>query len=52
MTLTGSMRLALKYEQAGQEVSVRFDSEFLMVSLADGTEFKIPVGRTSKRAAA
>ena len=52
MTLTGAMRLSLKYEQDGQEVSVSFTDQFLMVSLADGTEFKIPVARAAKRAAA
>ncbi len=52
MTLTGSMRLSLKYEQDGQEVCVSFTDQFLMVSLADGTEFKIPVARAASRAAA
>jgi hypothetical protein len=45
MSLTGSMTLKLKYEFAGQEVTVGFSDEFLKVELADGTEFKIPVGR-------
>jgi hypothetical protein len=45
MSLTGSMTLRLKYEFAGQEVIVGFTDEFLKVELADGTEFKIPVGR-------
>jgi|GEM_PF-2631502 len=51
MTLAGSMRLALKYEQEGQEVSIRFEDEFLKISMADGTEFKIPVGRARRNAA-
>jgi hypothetical protein len=45
MSLTGSMTLKLKYEFAGQEVTVGFTDEFLKIELADGTEFKIPVGR-------
>ncbi len=45
MSLTGSMTLRLKYEFAGQEVTVGFTDEYLKVELADGTEFKIPVGR-------
>jgi len=45
------MRLALKYEQEGQEVSIRFEDEFLKISMADGTEFKIPVGRARRNAA-
>jgi len=45
MSLTGSMTLRLKYEFAGQEVTVGFSDEFLKIELADGTEFKIPVGR-------
>jgi hypothetical protein len=51
MTLAGSMRLALKYEQNGQEVSIRFEDEFLRISLADGTEFKVPVGRSRRNVA-
>ena len=46
MTLQGSMNLKLKYESDGQEVSVAFSNGFLMVTLADGTEFKVPVART------
>lgn len=45
MSLTGSMTLKLKYEFAGQEVTVGFSDDFLKIELADGTEFKIPVGR-------
>jgi hypothetical protein len=45
LSLTGSMTLKLKYEFAGQEVTVGFTDEYLKVELADGTEFKIPVGR-------
>jgi len=48
MSLTGSMTLRLKYEFAGQEVTVGFTDEFLKIELADGTEFKIPVGREKK----
>lgn len=45
MTLQGSMTLRLKYEFAGQEVSVGFSDDFFRIELADGTEFKIPVGK-------
>jgi hypothetical protein len=51
MTLTGSMKLALKYEMDGQEVTIGFDSQFLHLSLADGSEFKIPVARERRKAA-
>ena len=51
MTLTGNMTLRLKYEFGGQEVSVRFGDQFLQLLLADGTEFKIPVGRKALKAA-
>lgn len=44
MTLSGSMTLKLKYEFDGQEVTVGFADQFLQIALADGTEFKIPVG--------
>ncbi|MCM2279526.1 MAG: hypothetical protein NDJ89_15730 [Oligoflexia bacterium] len=45
MTLTGNMTLRLKYEFEGQEVTVGFQDGSLRVQLADGTEFKVPVGR-------
>lgn len=45
MSLTGSMTLRLKYEFAGQEVTVGFTEECFKIELADGTEFKIPMGR-------
>ncbi len=51
MTLTGSMKLALKYDVDGQEVTLGFDSQFLHLTLADGTEFKIPVGRDRRKVA-
>ncbi len=52
MTLSGSMTLSLKYEMDGQEVTIGFDDNFLHLSLADGTEFKIPVGRSARKNAA
>jgi hypothetical protein len=52
MTLSGSMTLSLKYEMDGQEVTIGFDDSFLHLSLADGTEFKIPVGRSARKNAA
>lgn len=52
MNLTGNMTLKLNYEVDGQEVSVSFVDHTMKVTLADGTEFKIPLNRkTSKRAA-
>lgn len=45
MTLTGNMSLKLRYEFEGQEVTVGFVDNFLQVTLADGTEFKVPVAR-------
>jgi hypothetical protein len=51
MVLTGNMTLKLKYEFGGQEVSVKFGDQFLQLTLADGTEFKIPVGRRALKAA-
>ena len=51
MTLTGNMTLRLKYEFGGQEVSVKFEDHFLQLTLADGTEFKVPVGRKALKAA-
>ena len=52
MTLQGSMTLKLKYELEGQEVSVQFSDQTLRVTLADGTEFKIPMrgSKTAKKA--
>ena len=44
------MTLKLKYECDGQEVSVGFSDNALMVQLADGTEFKIPAGPNSRTA--
>jgi hypothetical protein len=45
MTLTGNVRLNLRYEHEGQEVTVGFENQFLTVRLSDGTEFRIPVAR-------
>lgn len=51
MTLSGKMSLKLKYAFDGNEVSVRFQDECLIVSLTDGTEMKIPLRRRGRRAA-
>lgn len=48
MTLTGNMNLKLRYEFEGQEVSVGFKDHYLIVTLSDGTEFKIPVKKAQK----
>jgi hypothetical protein len=50
MTLSGSMTLKLSYEYEGQEVSIGFADQYLQISLADGTEFKIPVGSRTAQA--
>lgn len=49
MTLKGSMTLKLKYECGDQEVSIGFVDDALHIGLADGTEFKIPVGRAKAK---
>jgi hypothetical protein len=49
MTLTGNMVLKLKYEFGGQDVTIGFSEGALRVSLADGTEFKIPVGTQGRK---
>ena len=51
MTLKGSMTLRLQYEFEGQEVTIGFTDGALRVTLADGTEFKVPVGSRASRAA-
>lgn len=48
MNLTGNMSLKLRYEFEGQEVTIGFVDQFLQVILADGTEFKVPVGQAAK----
>ena len=45
MTLKGNMTLKLQYDCEGQMVTVGFADGALKIALADGTEFKIPVGR-------
>lgn len=45
MSLTGAMTLKLKYEFEGQEVTIAFADGTLKVSLADGSEFKIPLAQ-------
>ncbi len=49
MTLSGQMRLKLRYEFAGQDITVGFNDGALHVELSDGTEFKIPVHRGASR---
>jgi len=48
LTLAGNMTLKLKYEFDGQEVTVSFADGSLKVQLADGTEFKVPVGKQKR----
>lgn len=49
LTLTGHMTLKLRYECEGQEVTVGFSEQCLRVTLADGTEFKVPVSQAARR---
>ncbi len=51
MMIAGNMTLKLKYEFGGQEVTLSFSDNALKVTLLDGTEFKIPVGRARLKAA-
>jgi hypothetical protein len=44
LTLSGNMTVKLKYEFEGQEVTISFADQTLRVGMADGTEFKVPVG--------
>lgn len=52
MSVAGSMQLKLKYEFDGQEVTLSFSDGALKISLVDGTEFKVPVGRARNLRAA
>lgn len=51
MTLRGNMTLKLQYEIEGQAITIGFTGDAMRVQLADGTEFKIPIRRNSRRAA-
>jgi hypothetical protein len=52
MTLSGKMSLRLKYAFDGNEVSVRFADDTLIVALSDGTEMRIPLKRGARSRAA
>lgn len=52
MTLTGKMKLKLRYNFQGQDIMVSFTDHALKVELADGTEFKIPLGKGKRQKAA
>jgi len=47
MTLRGDMSLELSYESGDQAVSLKFEDGMFIVSLADGTEFKVPMKAAS-----
>ena len=49
LNLAGSTSLKLKYEYEGQEILIGFADQCLKVTLSDGTEFKIPLGRSKAR---
>jgi hypothetical protein len=51
LSMSGNMTLRLNYEIEGQVVTIGFVDQTLTVELADGTEFKIPLHRTSAKAA-
>ena len=43
MSLTGKMKLNLRYDFENWQVQIGFNDDALHVKLSDGTEFKIPV---------
>jgi hypothetical protein len=45
MTLSGKMRLKLRYDFHGQEVEISFDDDALRVRMAGGAEFRLPIGK-------
>jgi hypothetical protein len=47
LTLSGNMTLSLNYECDGQSVTLGFHDHCLIIQLADGSEFKIPVRRAA-----
>ncbi len=47
LTVSGAMTLKLRYEGGGQDITIGFTDNSLSVTLADGTEFKVPVTRTA-----
>jgi len=49
ITLAGNMTLQLSYEYEGQAVTIGFVDGALRLEMTDGTEFKIPVRRSSLR---
>ncbi len=48
MTLSGAMRLELRYAISDQSVYVSFEDQMLRIELNDGTEFKVPFHKKSK----
>ncbi len=47
MSLTGKMKLNLRYDFESWQVQIGFNEDALVVKLSDGTEFKIPVRKKS-----
>lgn len=50
MTLKGDMELELNYESGEQSVSLKFDDGTFVVQLADGTEFRVPMKKSTSGA--
>lgn len=49
LTVSGALTLKLRYEGGGQDITIGFTEKTLSVTLADGTEFKVPVTRAASR---
>lgn len=48
MTLSGAMRLELRYAVSDQSVVVSFEEQILRIEMHDGTEFKVPFHKKTK----
>ena len=48
MTISGAMRLELRYALSDQSVYVSFEDQMLRIEMNDGTEFKVPFHKKTK----
>ena len=48
LELTGAINLKLRFQNGERSIEVACTDDFLTCTMADGTEFKIPTGVTSK----
>jgi hypothetical protein len=48
LELTGAINLKLRFQNGERSIEVACTDEYLTCTMADGTEFKIPTGVTSK----